>query len=148
VPLAQFKLTARVLSKENYQIDPVADLSPIDLALGWGPMSDQRVLDTMSIAQASRRFGIFPKNGCTIPMSVLLAHSSNMHMIPANGDIQDILDSVRTGELIELSGYLVGVQEGGRWIWFSSLSRTDWGDGACEIIWVEHAFIRKGIEPM
>lgn len=148
VPLAQFSLAARVLSKENYRIDAVADLSPIDLALGWGPMSDQGVLDKLSIAQASRRYGIFPKDGLTVPMAVLLACSSNMHMIPANGEIEDILNSVRTGELIKLSGYLVGVQEEGRWIWFSSLSRTDSGDGACEIIWVEHAFIRKGPESM
>ena len=42
VPLAQFHIRARVLSTERYRFDPVADLAPIDVALGWGPMSDRK----------------------------------------------------------------------------------------------------------
>lgn len=35
-PLASFNIRARVLSTENYYFGREADLSPIDLALGWG----------------------------------------------------------------------------------------------------------------
>jgi hypothetical protein len=70
-------------------------------------------------------------------MNILMANSSNMHMLPANARIEKSLRSLRVGELVELSGYLVGVQENGQWTWVSSLSRLDTGDGACEIFWVE-----------
>lgn len=34
--IAKFRIKAKVLSKENYFIDRESDLSPVDLALGWG----------------------------------------------------------------------------------------------------------------
>jgi len=138
VPLADFSLQARVLSKETYHFDSVADISPIDLALGWGPMSDQKVLDQLEIAQDDRFFVIASIHAKPpLPMNILMANSSNMHMLPANARIEKSLRSLRVGELVELSGYLVGVQENGQWTWVSSLSRLDTGDGACEIFWVE-----------
>lgn len=59
-----------------------------------------------------------------------------MHMIPANEEIKERLLSLRQGAIIELKGFLVGVQMGGQWVWVSSLSGTDTGNGACEIVWV------------
>src|SRR3982750_735701 len=44
-PLATFSVDARVLHRRNYRYDAGAALVPVDLALGWGVMSDQRVLD-------------------------------------------------------------------------------------------------------
>lgn len=138
VPLALFSLKARLLSKEEYRFDSGADLSPIDFALGWGPMSDQAVLDQLEISQNDRFFFIVPlKNRPPLPMNVLLSHSSNMHMLPATSKIEKELKSCRVGELVDLSGYLVGVQTNGQWTWVSSLSRTDTGNGACEVFWVE-----------
>jgi hypothetical protein len=137
VPLAHFSLEARVLSTERYRFDNVADLSPIDVALGWGPMSDQRILDQLEIDQGSRCYVVFSQDGKPpLPMGALLASSSNMHMLPANDDIKDRLLSLRRGNIVELKGYLVGIQENGRWTWVSSASRTDTGNGACEVVWV------------
>jgi hypothetical protein len=65
-------------------------------------------------------------------------------MIPADPDIEKSLKSLRSGQIVELTGYLVGVQEKGQWVWVSSTSRTDTGDGACEIIWVERLSVFKG----
>jgi hypothetical protein len=100
-------------------------------------MTDQRILDQLDITQGDRRFYIVPKTA-KLPFSMgdVLAHSSNMHILPANEQIEKNVRAFRVGELIELGGYLVGVQENGQWIWVSSLSRTDTGDGACEIFWV------------
>jgi hypothetical protein len=138
VPLAQFRVRARVLSTERYRFDPVADLAPIDVALGWGPMSDQKIVDQLEIGQGSRRYVLLSgHNQPSLPMGLLLASSANMHMIPANNDIKNKLLALRRGNIIEVSGYLVGVQENGQWTWVSSLSRADTGDGACEIVWVE-----------
>jgi hypothetical protein len=46
------------------------------------------------------------------------------------------LRSVAGGDIIELRGYLVEVTAPDGWHWRSSLSRTDSGDGACELMWV------------
>lgn len=142
VPFAEFQLTARVLSRERYRFDPQSDLSPLDLALGWGVMSDQRTIDNLDIAQSSRFYVMAPKQCSTaLPWPVLMRSSANMHMIPANDDLRERLLNVRVGSIIQLKGYLVGVQMGGQWVWVSSLSRTDTGNGACEIVWVEELSI-------
>ena len=51
---ASFEIRARVLSTEHYRWGTEAELSPIDLALGWGAMSDQSVLDRVEIPQGNR----------------------------------------------------------------------------------------------
>jgi hypothetical protein len=148
VPLAEFSLTARVVSKERYRFDAGADLSPIDLVLGWGPMSDQGILDDLDIAQGGRRFAMFPhSDGPHLPLSLLMECSSNMHMIPADNGIKDALVDLRPGEVIELAGYLVGIQESGQWTWVSSLTRSDTGDGACEVVWVSRLRTLTEVKP-
>ncbi len=52
--LANFELNARVLGVEHYRFDREAELAPVDLALGWGPMSDSAVLSKVSISQGGR----------------------------------------------------------------------------------------------
>src|SRR5437867_3666143 len=53
-PLQAFSLEARVLSAERYRFGREADLSPIDLALGWGAMSETAVLADIDISQSGR----------------------------------------------------------------------------------------------
>jgi hypothetical protein len=60
-----------------------------------------------------------------------------MHMIPANDDIERRLKSVRAGNLVRIRGYLVEVTGKDGFRWKSSLSRSDTGAGACELVWVE-----------
>ncbi len=45
--------------------------------------------------------------------------------------------SLHTGELVHLSGLLVEATGDDAGTWRSSLSRTDSGNGACELVWVE-----------
>src|SRR3712207_2620510 len=58
-PLADFDVEARVLSVEKYRSDGGARLSPIDFALGWGPMSDTAVLEHFRVRQGGRFFTIY-----------------------------------------------------------------------------------------
>ena len=51
---ALFEIRARVLSSEPYYFRRESDLSPLDLALGWGVMSDQGLLDQLDVSQSSR----------------------------------------------------------------------------------------------
>ena len=111
-------------------------------------MSDQGILDTLDIVQGSRRYMVAPLTPTPpLPISVLMQHSSNMHMIPADDETEERLKNVRAGEIIRLKGYLVGIQEAGQWVWVSSLTRNDTGDGACELVWVQELQTLPGVEP-
>lgn len=134
---AKFHIKAKVLAKENYYIGREADLSPTDLALGWGRMSDESVLDNIDISQ-SNRFYRWRVESFPIPRREIETHSANMHLIPANDSIKREIDRLQQGEIIEISGSLVNVTAPDGWRWTSSKTRNDTGRGACELIWVEH----------
>jgi len=137
-PLANFELTARVLSRADYRFDPAAALSPTDLALGWGRMSDSAVLARLSISQSSRWYNYrWGNDGPPIPPDEIIRSSSNMHMIPADKIVAAALLRVRPGDVVHLRGELIQAQRGDGYTWRSSLSRTDTGDGACEVVWVQ-----------
>ncbi|HJX24613.1 MAG TPA: hypothetical protein VJ252_00530 [Chthoniobacterales bacterium] len=135
-PLAVFSIDARVLHRKVYRYDNQAALVPVDLALGWGPMSDQRVLDQLSISQ-SGRFYWYQYRQPPIPKDQIISHSTNVHIIPATSAIASRCKSLRAGSLIHLSGDLVEATGPGIGSWRSSLSRTDSGNGACELMWVK-----------
>lgn len=135
-PLAEFSLQARVLSTEQYRFDREAEVAPVDLTLGWGAMSDSAVLDRIEISQ-SGRFYFWRTDNFPIPREEIETHSANMHMIPADTSIARRLKDIRPGQVIRLRGYLVAVSAADGWQWRSSLSRSDTGNGACELIWVE-----------
>lgn len=134
---ASFEVRARVLSKEPYYLGRTADLAPIDLALGWGAMSDSAVLSQIDISQSARwyrtRYDLPPP----IAEKQIIFNSSNMHMIPARKDIERSLKKLREGDIVFLKGYLVDVDHDSGWYWRSSMSRLDTGDGACELVYVE-----------
>jgi hypothetical protein len=137
-PLAQFSVQARVLGTERYRLGREAEISPVDFALGWGAMSDSRVLDRIDISQRGR-FYFWRVDEFPIPREEIESHSANMHMIPANASVARRLKDVRPGQVVRLRGYLVAVTADDGWQWRSSLSRTDTGSGACELFWVEWA---------
>jgi hypothetical protein len=133
---ATYQVTARVLAREPYHFDALADLIPEDLALGWGPMSDNRVLETLEISQSDRFYYWHATAATTIGRDVIISHSANTHVIPQNALIARLLARLRPGEVVTLSGELVdGERSDGRWI-KTSLIRTDTGAGACEVMLV------------
>lgn len=134
-PLKTFQIKARVLGRENYFSGRESDLSPVDLALGWGRMSDESVVSKISISQ-SGRFYRWHVDEFPIPRREIETHSANMHLIPRDEVVRDSIEQIKTGDVIELSGYLVNVKADDGWQWNSSLTRNDTGDGACELIWV------------
>jgi hypothetical protein len=142
-PLAYFRMRARVLGTERYWFDAGSRISPVDFALGWGPMSDDRILEQLDMGQGGRWYHWSPR-GKTFPIAKedIIKSSANMHMIPANEEIKGRLLSVRRGQIVTLSGYLVAAETKEGWKWRSSLSRTDTGAGACELVWVKEVSAR------
>lgn len=140
-PLQRFDIEARVLSASTYRLDREADLAPVDLALGWGRMSDSAVLDRLSISQ-SGRFYFWRAEEFPIPRREIETHSANMHMIPSSPAVERKLKNVSRGQIVTISGYLVEAKAADGWRWRSSLTRDDTGQGACELIWVEDIAVR------
>jgi hypothetical protein len=135
-PRARFDIAARVLSVESYKVGTDARLSPIDFAVGWGPMSDSAVLDHFRVTQGARFFTIYP-DAQAIDLRTALSGAANMHLIPANDRIRDRLQAVRPGHIVHLQGSLVDIGGPDGYTWNTSLSRDDTGAGACELFYVE-----------
>jgi len=135
-PLASFSVRARVLASRGYYCGREADLSPVDLALGWGRMSDEDVLKDISISQGGR-FYYWHVSNFSIPREEIQSHSANMHMIPADDNVKKILQSIKVGNVVRIQGYLVEAKTNEGWRWKSSLTREDTGSGACELVLVQ-----------
>jgi len=140
-PLAHFEVTARVLSAKHYRFDREARLAPVDLALGWGPMSNSGVLEDLQIHQEARAY-FWSAREMPLEQELLESHSANMHLIGADPDVERRLRRVRKDEVVTLQGSLVQVEADDGWKWTSSLSRTDTGSGACEVVLVDSLVIR------
>ncbi len=136
-PRAEFEIRARVLARKDYSWGTEADLSPVDLALGWGVMSDQAVLDRIEISQGSRWYYTRYELPAPISDKEIIQNSGNMHIIPAQNRIKKKLQDVRVGDIVRLRGRLVDIDHPSGWYWRTSLSREDTGGGSCEIVYVE-----------
>jgi len=136
-PLARFAMRGVVLSRERYRYDPEAALAPVDLALGWGRMSEAAVINALRISQDHRWYEYGWRQNPPIPQEEIALSSANMHLIPANGTVRAAILAVRRHDLVEFQGYLVEVTRPG-WRWRSSLSREDTGGHSCEVVWVDH----------
>lgn len=133
---ARFSLRARVLSSERYYVDAGARLAPVDLALAWGPMSDQQVMDRIDVSQGGRWYNM-RWDTPPIPEDKIMLNSANMHMIPAEPWVEKKLRKLRTGQVVSLRGYLVDATRPDGWSWQTSMSRRDTGGGSCELVFIE-----------
>ena len=136
--VATYAIQARVLHTRRYWDDGSA-LVPYDVALGWGRMSDQAVLDQLEISQSTRfMFYQWPRTP-PLPEKEMACHASNNHLIAANAEVAAVIRKLRVGQVVKLRGFLVNAAsaEGGHWN--SSLTRTADGPGACELFYVASA---------
>lgn len=134
--VAAYAIEARVLRTKRYWADG-DDLVPYDVAVGWGAMSDQAVLDRLSISQGNRFFFYEWQNPPPITVSEIERHAANMHVIAANREVAAAVKRLRRGEFVSMRGFLVNVSGPDGFYWNTSLSRDDTGNGACELFYVE-----------
>jgi len=142
-PRARFKAEVRVLGRSRYRLGKLADVAPLDIAVGWGPMSDSAVLEHIEISQSGRFYFWSYEAEPPIPRADIEAHSANWHLIPANDFAWSRLSSLRVGDLVTLDGQLVDVQHPETGTMQTSLRRDDTGAGACEIVLVEAVSLRQ-----
>jgi hypothetical protein len=141
-PLTSFYVRGRVLMNIPYakNASPTAfwakhvELSPLDLVVTWGPMSDSAELRNFQFAHGYRVVYLSPRNQQARRDAGL--HLSHIHAIPATPGIRSILESFGPEDVVTLQGSLVSVTSSGANPWTSSLSRED---NKCEIFWIDSA---------
>ena len=134
--VATYEVHARVLHTKHYWADR-NDLVPYDVALGWGPMSDQSILDRLEISQGNRFFFYRWHDEPPLPVDEIVTHAANNHLIAANPEVAAAVRRLRAGQFVHMRGYLVNVTGPKGFHWNTSTTRTDSGNGACEVFYVE-----------
>jgi hypothetical protein len=100
-------------------------------------MSDNRILSAFEITQSVRFYSWRPLKRLPIPRQDVIEHSANTHVIPADSTVRSQLARLRVGQVVHLTGLLVdGVRNDGASV-HTSLTRSDTGAGACEVMLVE-----------
>ncbi|MEI8363946.1 MAG: hypothetical protein WCF78_00620 [archaeon] len=135
--VAEYDITARVLSTKKYN-DKMSELSKFDFALGWNKMSDYNIVKETYVTQYNRFFlWHLESNYQLITVKEVTESGANVHMLTDNKSVQRQLRKVNKNDIVNIKGYLVNVQSDSGWLINSSLTRTDDGPGACEVLWVE-----------
>jgi hypothetical protein len=142
IPRARFSAQVRVLSRERYWLGTLAEISPLDIAVGWGPMSDSAVLGELDISQSGRFYFWQYDDAPPVPREIIESHSANWHLVPANDRVWRTLRGLRVGSVVTLEGMLVDIETLDQGTIKTSLRRDDTGAGACEILYVESASLR------
>ncbi|MCC6533184.1 MAG: hypothetical protein IT531_11590 [Burkholderiales bacterium] len=114
--LARFQAKARVLSLERYGRDRQARIAPLDLALGWGVLSDTATLKAVDVAQTERRV-LYQSYDPKLPDEQVETSILNVHVIGANAEVDKRLGELRQGHIVELEGWLVEAVGADGWRW-------------------------------
>jgi len=137
-PLADYEITALLMSKCAYTNDGASSISKWDLSMIWGAMTDPEILGGVELRQYNRcTAAMFHSKPAKPSWKIVLSQLSNVHTIPATPAIQAQLDALQAGQVVTLKGKLVSAEIPGGLPWTSSTTRYDSYDGACEIMWVD-----------
>lgn len=151
-PLADWEGQVRVWSVEDYNDEDNREdqLSPIDVAVGWGEAGLPEIYQRLTRRHANRWYHFdLPSDKAGMPsIADISRQSGNMHLIPANVPTLRAFDAIRAGVIIHAKGQLVRITHPDGWFWRSSLKRTDMGDGSCELLLVEELTVFSGSQPL
>lgn len=140
-PKAEYKIRAIVVSKKKYTSgDWTINISNWDLALAWGLLAENDNYKEIDFSQRGRWYYFNVDADDPVSLDEVYKNSANTHIIHATPNIKYAVSKIRKGDIVYLEGYLVyvsGTYKGRDIWWNSSLSRTDRGDGACEILYLQ-----------
>ncbi|MDA3846700.1 MAG: hypothetical protein PF505_09195 [Vallitaleaceae bacterium] len=132
---ASYSALCGVKGVKKYTSDGASVLSPRDFVLTWGDLNAADVDDEISYSQSNRWYYYRYTGDSYVSSDYIGEHSANTHVIPENVVIERRLKKVGKNDLILIEGYLAVVHfDNGDWS--SSDTRTDKGNGACEILYV------------
>lgn len=116
-PKFEISGTVRVIARNRYWFEDMSHISPVDLLLSWDRMSDEDLLKRMLVKIDDRSYSVQmtkpPYQRGNIHEHLMLTHT-----IPATEQIQERITSLRRGQLVTFSGYIVDIKNrlGDEWI--------------------------------
>jgi len=140
---ANYELKGVVKSKRKYSDFP-SQISYYDLAIAWGDLNKKGIDDFISYSQRGRWYYFQHTAASPVDIGYISNNSANVHIIHKNENVLNKIKKIKKGDLIKLKGYLVDVdfkESNNVELWQTSRSRSDTGNGACEIFYVEEATI-------
>jgi len=145
VPVAVYRASVRVICKKHYSSNEIDVLAPFDLCIVWGELAERSNLQYYACSQSDR--GCFLRSLGVSPLddSYVGSHLANIHIIPANETISRAIDAIRTYQKVTIEGFLVNVYSDGRWIWKTSVTWTDTGEGSCEVLYITKVEIGNAV---
>jgi hypothetical protein len=142
-PRAGYQIAARVLQSTSYD-DWQAGFSPLDLALGWGVMSDPAVDRWVEVRQQDRWYFYQKQKDSPLSLADISESSANVHIIPANESVAAVIQALQPNDIVTMEGKLVDVEvdRAGEFFHFqTSLTRLDTDENSCEIFYVEQVVV-------
>lgn len=136
----RYEIQGRVLSAESYSVAWTSDFYDVDLGLLWGDRWED-LLERYRFHQDGR--WLFWRTRDEVSdeeRAYVTSHVANQHLIPREGSrrVDKAIRWADKGDLVRIRGYLVGIlDDAGQEVARSSTVRSDSGNGACEIVWVE-----------
>ena len=144
--VASYSISGRVVDVQNYYGYSIQNkLSPKDIGLSWGALASEQNNKKLKWSSLGNRYLSWHSNdGKWISemggKNKINEHFSNNHLIPSDDKVKKLISIIKERDYIRIEGYLVNVfcrkNNGSYFYWNTSTSRTDSGNGACEIIYV------------
>ncbi len=142
--LYTYEIEALVVHTKNYYGTGLdKKLAPKDVALAWGDVAKYNDTINFHWRQGQRRC-YWRLNAHDLDyiggIGYAASHFSNNHLIASNKSVKRKIKKLKKGDHVVITGFLVNIdaenESGKSYIWDTSTSRDDEGDGACELIYV------------
>ena len=109
-PRAAYRITGYAVETSRVLLDEWDFVSPLDVALVWGPVAAPEALRHMKF-HLSRRYVSYRWQGpAPLGTGLLASHIANNHLIPSSEEVGRALGDVRVGDLVSLAGKLVDLE--------------------------------------
>ena len=131
--LYEYEITGRVTNiHQYYNNEAFSRISPLDVSISWGKTANVKNHKKIKYTSIGDRKVYSSYSYDAVYNSNEL---SNNHLIPKNDKIKKYLSLIKKNDYIRIEGYLVNVSSK-NWYSNTSTTRTDTGEGSCEIIYV------------
>ena len=158
--IASYDITGKVEALKDFSTNLVANffsfssgkmsnyISPRDLTLSWGKIAQDDNTEDIQVNQEifnNQRTALINYSGKLIDKygyDYIRQHVSNNHIIALDRNLRTQLAKIKVTDVVRVIGYLVEVKCSNGFHWGpSSLTRTDTGNHACEILYAEDILI-------
>ena len=122
-PKMKFSGQVRVLSKKRYFLDEFKSISPYDIVIGWGEMSDERNIEFIKFRLDSREANldyIRPP----LPEKSIYEQAELIHIIPSSEEISTTISQLKQGSIIKIEGLYVDAESENSLNWSTYVSHT------------------------